>query len=122
MDFCETKMQRLNYRNLTLGYALLICSFCVSVSFAQGRQIPLAPGSVLQQATQLLQGGKLSEAEMLLQAHLATAPRDLKAKVLLGVVFDQQNRVGEAEGVYRDVLRINPGEVSALANLGVLLV
>ena len=117
----ETKILQIKNCNQILGCAVLVCTFFVLPTSSQRKT--LAPANpAIQKVKQLLQNGKLGDAEILLQAYLAKTPEDLAAKVLMGVVFDQRNRVVEAESIYREVLKQNPHETSALANLGVLLV
>ncbi len=100
LDSGETKTRRAVTRNRALGGAILICILFISAPLAQqpGSRF-LQNDSVLQKATQLLQSGKPGEAESILREYLATSPQDLKAKVLLGFAFDQQNRMTEAESI-----------------------
>ena len=98
------------FHNPIFAGGVLVCSFFVLTTFSQQKLIAQNNPTV-QKATQLLQAGNLSEAESLLKAYLAKTPKDLKAKILLGVVFDQQNRVVEAENLYREVLKTSPNEI-----------
>jgi tetratricopeptide (TPR) repeat protein len=75
----------------------------------------------LRRAADLLQAGKLDEAESILRRLLATTPNNSDAHNLLGIILNQRNRSAEAEREYRTALRLNPNGVSAMANLGVLL-
>src|SRR2546425_3991008 len=75
----------------------------------------------LRRAADLLQSGKLDEAEPILHRVLASNPSNADAHNLLGVIQDQRGTSAEAEREYRAALRLNPNHVSALANLGVLL-
>jgi len=77
--------------------------------------------NLLREAAQLIQTGRVAEAEVILRRALAAAPRNADAHNLLGIVLDQRGLAEEAEREYRTVLRLNPKAISALANLGVLL-
>src|SRR3989442_1883181 len=80
-----------------------------------------AVGADLRRATDLLQLGKLDEAERILRHVLATSPGNADAHNLLGIVMDQRGKTTEAEREYQAAIRLNPNGVSAMANLGVLL-
>ena len=77
--------------------------------------------SELRQAAELLQSGKLEQAEPILRRLIVTNPNNFDAHNLLGIVLDQSGRAAEAEREYRFAIRLKPNGVSALANLGVLL-
>src|SRR6185503_7302368 len=108
-----------------VGYVALLCLCLLPVvpGLAQSRRPPSPQANpVLQKAAQFLESGKPGDAEILLKEYLGKAPKDLKARGMLGVALDQQNRSQEAESVYREVLSGSPSEISVLTNLGVLLV
>lgn len=77
--------------------------------------------AALKETVQLVQTGRLAEAENVVRKVLEIAPKNAEARTLLGVVLDQKGNAAEAEKEYRAVLRQNPRTVPALANLGVLL-
>jgi superkiller protein 3 len=77
--------------------------------------------SELQRAAELLQSGKLDEAESILRHVIRANPKNADAHNLLGAVMDQRGKPVEAEREYRTALRFNPNSISAMANLGVLL-
>src|SRR2546422_869136 len=61
-----------------------------------------AVGADLRRATDLLQLGKLDEAEPILRHVLATSPGNADAHNLLGIVMDQRGKTTEAEREYQD--------------------
>jgi tetratricopeptide (TPR) repeat protein len=77
--------------------------------------------SELRQAAELLQSGRLEQAESILRRLLVANPNNFDAHNLLGIVLDQRGRADEAEREYRSAIRLKPNGVSAQANLGVLL-
>ena len=113
------------------GLALLLIPLSVSAAYktVQFRQSATTQeaanaGTVaadLRQAAELLQSGKLDEAEPLLRRVLLGAPKNPDAHNFLGIVLDQHGKASEAEREYRTAIRLNPNGVSAIANLGVLL-
>src|SRR5689334_18793835 len=52
-----------------------------------------------------------------LQAHLATAPNDLDARVLLGTVYSWMRNLSEARRELQRVLDANPSHTDALATM-----
>ena len=75
----------------------------------------------LREAAELLQAGRLDDAEPIVRRVVAVAPQVADAHNLLGAILDQRGRAEEAEREYREALRLNPKSISARANLGVLL-
>ena len=106
----KTKIPQAKLRGQILGCAVLVCGFLVVTPFSQKKLVPLTDPTI-QRATQLLELGNLNEAETLLQGHLSKKPNDVRTKILLGVVFDRQDRLAQAESIYRDVLKTRPNEI-----------
>ena len=75
----------------------------------------------LRRAAELMQSGKIDEAEPILRRVIVSNPNNADAHNLLGVVFDQKGRTQAAEREFRTSISLNPKGVSAMANLGVLL-
>ena len=88
------------------------------------RSIPITSineAAELQHDVELLQLGKVDEAEPILRHVIRSNPKNADAHNLLGVILDQRSKSAEAEREYRAALRFNPNSISAMANLGVLL-
>src|SRR5262245_16280543 len=105
---------------LSLFAVSLVLTFTSTAEFAQTQSNANAAAE-LRRAAELLQSGKIDEAEPVLRHVLASDPKNADAHNLLGIVFDQRSKTGEAEREYRMALRFNPNSLSAMANLGVLL-
>ncbi|MDQ2921117.1 MAG: tetratricopeptide repeat protein, partial [Acidobacteriota bacterium] len=75
----------------------------------------------LRKAADLLQTGKLADAEPILRRVISAEPRNPDAHNLLGIILDQRSQFKDAEREYRAALQLNPNGISPLANLGVLL-
>src|SRR6185437_5687333 len=75
----------------------------------------------LTEAAGAIGDNQLQRAEGILNAVLATAPRDADALNLLGVVRAKQNRPAEAERLFRRALANLPSHVGAHINLAELL-
>lgn len=96
---------------------------------SQGRNSPTAPANSnnaavaadLRKAADLLQSGKLDEAEPILRRVLIKTRNNPDAHNLLGIIMDQRGKTSEAERHYRTALQLRPDGVSTMANLGVLL-
>jgi tetratricopeptide (TPR) repeat protein len=71
-------------------------------------------------AAGLIRAGKLAAAEAELAEALRAAPGDADALSLLGVVRAQQERLGEAETLFRRAMEASPKHVGAHLNLGEL--
>jgi Flp pilus assembly protein TadD len=104
-----------------LGFRILIVLMFLSLLL----QAQTGGGEVtlrrLQQAAAAISEGQLAKAQELLNAVLATAPRDADATNLLGVVRAQQKRTVEAERLFRLAITFSPTHVGARVNLGELL-
>ncbi|MEO6590404.1 MAG: hypothetical protein ABIP06_13985, partial [Pyrinomonadaceae bacterium] len=86
-----------------IGLMILCLLFFVTVN-GQVRKNSVASAQinpVLQTASDLIQTGKLAEAEAVLREQLAKTPKEFRVKILLGVALDQQLKFEEAEKVYR---------------------
>lgn len=79
------------------------------------------PSSLLQQAVQLHQGGKLDAAQALYRRVLDLAPRQFDALHLLGVIERQQGRPAAAATLIAQALQVDPGQPRAHCNLGAAL-
>ena len=108
--------------------ALLAVVFIQAVATAQRRGAPTGRATDtndvaenLREAAELLQAGRIDDAEPIVRRILAIAPQAADAHNLLGAILDQRGRTEEAEREYREALRLNPRSISARANLGVLL-
>src|ERR1041385_1893000 len=75
----------------------------------------------LTEAASAIGDNQLQRAEEILNAVLATAPRDADALNLLGVVRAKQNRPAEAERLFRRALSSLPSHTGANINLAELL-
>jgi len=75
----------------------------------------------LTEAAGAINDSQLPRAEELLNAVLATSPRDADALNLLGVVRAKQNRPADAERLFRRALASLPSHLSAHINLAELL-
>src|SRR5437660_12270874 len=62
----------------------------------------------LRHAAELLQSGRLDEAEPLLRHLLISNPKNADAHNLLGAILDQRGQTAEAEREFRAALRLNP--------------
>src|SRR6266567_9374181 len=129
-------LQRRANRNWAIVLHCAVCLLVLAVTSSSAQQYatrqmqaatanagpsPARRNASLAEAASLLQSGKLDQAESLLRKIIATAPRETEAHILLGIVLDQRGSTADAEREYRAALRAEPKNVSALANLGVLL-
>src|SRR2546423_12349279 len=136
MKSLTTKSHEHDTRKLVCFYlALVACGFVIHSFFAlttaQAQQQHAAQNGVaaahedtlalLRAAIELLEAGRLDEAEPLLRRATTAAPANADAHSLLGALLDQRGRADEAEREYQTALRLNPRHISARANLGVLL-
>ncbi|HEY2933388.1 MAG TPA: tetratricopeptide repeat protein [Acidobacteriota bacterium] len=74
----------------------------------------------VRKAADLLQAGKIDEAERELSALLRASPRNAQALNLLGIVRGEQSRFEEAEKFFRRALQADPRLAGAAVNLGYL--
>ena len=71
-------------------------------------------------ADQLLQSGKLPEAEEQLLAYLKERPRDSAVRVSLGQLYEAMKMTDEAQAAYNEVLAREPDNIDALTALSLL--
>ena len=87
-----------------------------------GMAQPTAPGPDLrQQAAQLQQDGRVSEAEAAWRAVLAKHPADAEAYANLGILAARQEHFQEAVVDYRKALALNPSMPGVRLDLGLSL-
>ena len=72
----------------------------------------------LERAITLEQSGHTDKAIALLQTILKREPRSAEAHNWLGVAYLQKNSLTDAEGEFRQAIRLKPGFVRAYNNLG----
>jgi uncharacterized protein (AIM24 family) len=72
----------------------------------------------VERANDALRGGDLVLATREVDAALAIAPRDVRARMALGLLFFKQDRYGEAGEVWTAVLVSDPGSAPARLTLG----
>jgi predicted TPR repeat methyltransferase len=82
---------------------------------------PPQPTSLLQEAVQLHQRGKLDAARALYRQVLEAAPRQFDALHLLGVVARQQGQAQQAVDLILQALEVEPAHAGAYCNLGAAL-
>ncbi len=75
----------------------------------------------LRNAMELLQQGRLDEAEKICNAVLAADPQDCDALHLSGILKHQQGRLGDALRLISAALDAKPGSADVLINYGVIL-
>jgi len=76
--------------------------------------------TLIKGAAQSLASGDLKRAENELNVALATAPDDVRALNLLGIVYAEQKRESEAEGLFKRAITLKPDFASAHVSLGML--
>ena len=108
--------KKFNFLTIVFLFLTIFIISCQSI-FAQTNPV----AEQLRQAAANLQNGQLNEAETILRRLTRTAPTNVDAHNLLGIVLDQKGNLTEAEREYRLALKSNPRAVSPLANLGILL-
>ena len=72
----------------------------------------------LREAAELLQAGRIDDAEPIVRRVLAIAPQAADAHNLLGAILDQRGRTEEAEREYREALHLNLGARKPWRSLG----
>src|SRR6185295_9076458 len=90
-----------------------------SITHAQTNDVNL---SRLAEAVNAINETQLARAEQLLNSVLATSRNDADALNLLGVVRAKQNRVSDAERLFRRALSSLPSHIGAHLNLAELLI
>src|SRR5450755_1779611 len=71
----------------------------------------------LYRGSELLQDNCVSEAKEELELALRVQPQDIEGQGLLGVVYFRLGLYPRAIGIYEDIIRVCPGEVSPRVNL-----
>lgn len=71
-----------------------------------------------QEALDTLRAGDVAKAIEQLRMIVADSPTHLSSRLFLGEALEQDGRIDEALGFYRDVLRLKPDHVDALTHLG----
>lgn len=87
-----------------VGFAVVLAALATAPSMA-GAQ----PGDVLTSARAAATSGRRPEALATLATHLGTAPRDVDARLLYGLVLSWEGRYDEARQQLRQVLDQAPG-------------
>src|SRR5580692_9426908 len=99
----------------TLGLSL-----APSASAQSGAKAASGDFTLIKDAAQSLAAGDLKRAENELNIALATAPDDVRALNLLGIVYAQQKRESDAEGLFKRAITLKPDFASAHVSLGML--
>jgi len=89
-------------------WVLLVAALVMTVSAHAAAQ-----GDVLSRARQAARTGHRAEALSMLEAHLTTAPADVDARLLYGLVLSWDGRYDEARAVLRQVLAQAPSYTDA---------
>ena len=91
-----------------LAAAVFLASICVTPMRAQSAA----------QAEELMQQGRLPEAEQAWKAVIAAHPTDAAAIASLGLVYSHDGKYPEAAAAYRRALKLNPSLTGIQLNLG----
>jgi tetratricopeptide (TPR) repeat protein len=83
---------------------------------------PPASGPTVKHAAAALLAGDVKQAETELQAVVRSAPTDVHALDLLGIIRAQEKREAEAEELFEKAIAIQPNFAGAHASLGLLYV
>lgn len=97
---------------------VIVLPLMIFIASAQAKQN--SPGSLLQDAAQAISAGKLEQAENELRLVLRSAPDEVRALDLLGVIKALQHRASEAEELFVKVVAKNPEFGPGQAHLGLL--
>src|SRR5215472_2383621 len=93
----------------------LCCAVRLSAQASRGGQTKAASNqnqvSRQAQVAQLLQEGRLDEAENTARAGISAEPRNAESHALLGVVLSHRGKQDEAERELRTALRLSPRSV-----------
>jgi tetratricopeptide (TPR) repeat protein len=118
----NTKGQELRRATRLAAVAVLMgLLLAVPSGWAQSAKISDANLNRLADAVKAIGEGQLPKAENLLKSVLASSPKDADALNLLGVVRAQQQKLTEAERLFRLALAASAKHIGAHANLGELL-
>jgi len=99
---------------------VLALSLISSASSQSGAKAASGDFTLIRDAAQSLVAGDLKRAENELNIALAAAPDDVRALNLLGIVYAQQKRESEAEGLFKRAIILKPDFASAHVSLGML--
>src|SRR5580704_6757170 len=99
---------------------IFVLSLALAASAQSGAKAPSGDFTLIKDAAQSLAAGDLKRAENELNIALATAPDDVRALNLLGIVYAQQKREAEAEGLFKRAIALKPDFASAHVSLGML--
>jgi len=80
----------------------ILCFFCCAVGL--GRAVDKADDA-LARAASAVEHGQFAKAESGLRVFLREHPGNVRASGLLGAALDGQQKLGEAETLYREALR-----------------
>src|SRR5215470_17527813 len=110
------------FRNRSNAFIALICALaCLGVPYGVSAQTAAPASSSVARARNLIERGKLQEAETTLWSVLSASPSDEDALLLLGNIRQKQDRAAEAEALFRRVIEINPKSALGEENLASLL-
>jgi tetratricopeptide (TPR) repeat protein len=113
----KLQLRQMLSRRWTLNLILM------GIAYAQGQVTsPAKNFSLIKDAAESIASGKLDRAESELQAVLQTAPDEVRALNLLGIVRAQQHHELEAERLFKRAVELKPGFASAHVSLGMLYV
>lgn len=92
------------------GLASVLRSFILLAVFILAK-VPVAAGQddVMVKAREAATSGRRAEALTMLEARLASTPRDVDARLLYGLVLSWEGRYDEARGALQQVLTQTPG-------------
>jgi tetratricopeptide (TPR) repeat protein len=105
-----------------LALVAVILLFLDCAKSASAQTAPPVPVPTVRNAATALAAGNLEQAEAELQSILKTAPMNVHALNLLGIVRAQQKREGEAEALFKQAIALQPEFAGAQASLGLLYV
>ena len=121
-DMASTGCIRINRRTVReiplLAFVCVILLFLNCYKSASAQTVP----PTVRDAATALAAGDVNQAETELQTILKTAPMDVHALNLLGIVRVQQKRESEAEALFKQAIALQPEFAGAQASLGLLYV
>lgn len=86
---------------------------------AKSSDLPRSRQSVDQKAQQLFDSGKTNDAAQSYKNHLESDPEWLEGWLRAAIIFHGQGALEDAIAAYLQVLRLEPGNATALGNLGI---
>ena len=100
---------------------IIVCVLFVTIGFvAEGQKTPAAD-PVFADLEKKIEAGRLAETETPLLRMAQARPNEARVLELLGRLRLRQGRLDEALALYRRVLTLDPGFVSAKINYGIVL-